>query len=345
VSYERSLNRYSRVALALGVSVVLTCAILALFSGNFFAALEQFFIEPFSNRYFFGNLIADTIPLIISGLGVLFAFRSRNFNLGGEGQIYAGALAAGALVLNFESRANPCAVWLSAMIVGMVTGGFIGALSGFLKASRKVSEMISSFLISAIIINVSDFFITGPLQDPQSNFQSTRHIASTFLLPKILAPSKLDISLFLAIALVLIISIIANRTKFGFELKIYGENEEFARYCGIHVPRYEIIAMVLSGALYGLSGALLVIGPQARVMRGFTSGIGWSAISVALLAQGSEAAIVPAALFIAYLGAGSNHVMIGSGIPSEIISLLQAIALFFITAQAFPVLRGARRHK
>jgi ABC-type uncharacterized transport system permease subunit len=78
-------------------------------------------------------------------------------------------------------------------------------------------------------------------------------------------------------------------------------------------------------------------------MRGFTSGLGCSAISVALLAQGSEAAIVPAAFFIAYLSAGSNHVMIGSGVPSEIISLLQAVALFFITAQVFPALRSARK--
>jgi simple sugar transport system permease protein len=231
-------------------------------------------------------------------------------------------------------------MWIAS--VGLLTGAAIGALSGLLKAFWRVSEMISSFLISAIVINVSDFLITGPFQDPASNFQTTGQIASQFLLPRILAPSKLDTSIYLALALILIFLLIAKRSRIGFELAICGENEEFARYCGIPVAAYEIAAMAISGGLYGLSGALLVIGPQGRVMRGFSSGLGWSAISVALLAQGDEAAVVPAALFIAFLGTGSDHVMIGSGVPSEIISILQAAAMFFITAGALPHLRRRR---
>lgn len=105
-----------------------------------------------------------------------------------------------------------------------------------------------------------------------------------------------------------------------------------------------ISQLTISGGVYGLSGALLVIGPQGpfRVMRGFSSGLSWSAISVALLAQGRETAILPAALFIAFLKAGSDHVMIGSGVPSEIISMLQAAAMLFITAQVMPNWQAAK---
>lgn len=335
----QSLRSSARVSLAVSFSLALTCAVLALFSADFWGALAQFFIAPFSSRYFLGNLLADAVPLIISGLGVLIAFRSKNFNLGGEGQIYGGALAAGALALNLDPNMSPLALWLMVAITGALTGAIVAAISGALKAYRNVSEMISSFLISAIVVNVSDFFITGPLQDPSSNFQTTRQIASRLLLPNILAPSKLDVSIFLALALVLGFAVMTTRTRIGFELKVCGENDEFARYCGIPVGRYKVATMAISGALYGLAGALLVIGPQARVMRGFSSGLGWSAISVALLAQGSELGIVPAALFVAFLGAGSNQVMIGSGVPSEIISILQAVALFFITVQTLPRIR------
>lgn len=339
---ERELRSPARVVLAVGVSIALAAGVLALFSQDFGSALAQFFLEPFSNRYFLGNYLADTVPLMIAGLGVLIAFRSKNFNLGGEGQLYAGALAAGVLALRLPAGTDPFALWCWTALVGTLTGAAIGALSGLLKAFRGVSEMISSFLISATVINISDFLITGPFQDPASNFQTTRQIAPQFLLPRILAPSKLDISIGLALALILVFMVVAKRTRIGFELKICGENEEFARYCGIPVATYQIAAMAVSGGLYGLAGALLVIGPQGRVIRGFSSGLGWSAISVALLAQGSEAGVVPAALFIAFLGTGSDHVMIGSGIPSEIISILQAVAMFFITARSLPRLRRRR---
>lgn len=340
---ERELRGTARVVLAVGVSIALSAIVLALFSQDLGSALLQFFIEPFSNRYFLGNYLANAAPLMLAGLGVLIAFRSKNFNLGGEGQLYAGALVTGVIALRFPESASPLAVWFWAALAGAAVGAAIGALSGILKAFRRVSEMISSFLISAIAINVSDFFITGPLQDPSSNFQTTVQITSNFILPRLLPPSKLDISLPFALVAIAIALVLAKRTKIGFELKICGENEEFARYCGIRVPAYQIAAMAISGGLYGLAGALLVLGPQGRVMRGFSNGLGWSAITVALIAQGSEVGIVPSALFIAFLGAGSDHVMLGSGVPSEIISILQAAAMFFITAKTLPTLRHTRR--
>ena len=332
-----------KVLLAATLSIILATTVLLLFAADFRSALWQFFVEPFSSRYFFGNYIADTVPLIIAGLGVSIAFRSRNFNLGGEGQLYAGALAGAVLALHISEAFGPSAVWILVAFIGAFIGAMIGTISGLLKAYWQVSEMISSYLLSAIIINISDFFITGLLQDRTSNFQTTAQIPSEFLLPRIFAPSKLDISIWFALFLILFFQILSKKSKIGFELMVCGENEEFAQYCGISVRAYNIAAMAISGGLYGLSGALLVIGPQGRVMRGFSSGLGWSAISVALLAQGSELAILPSALFIAFLKAGSDHVMIGSGVPSEIISILQAAAMLFITAQVLPGLGQRRR--
>ncbi len=340
---QRAFSATFRVLMAAAFSIILAATVLLLFAEDFRSALWQFFVEPFSSRYFFGNYIADTVPLIISGIGVSIAFRSKNFNLGGEGQIYAGALAGGVLALHASEAFGPGTVWILVAFIGAFIGAVIGTISGLLKAYWRISEMISSYLISAIIINISDFFITGPLQDSTSNFQTTAQIPSVFLLPRIFSPSKLDISIWLALFLVLFFHILSKKSKMGFELRVCGENEEFARYCGISVRAYNITAMAISGGMYGLSGALLVIGPQGRVMRGFSSGLGWSAISVALLAQGRETAILPAALFIAFLKAGSDHVMIGSGVPSEIISMLQAAAMLFITAQVMPKLWQRQR--
>lgn len=343
----KPLSSLSRTLFALLASVLLALIILALSAtsapsgrqAGFFEMVSQFFVTPFSNRYVAGNLIADSVPLMIAGLGILIAFSSRNFNLGGEGQIYSGALAAVSVALAIQEHASPAAVWILGAGAGLLTGAILGGFSGMLKAVWRISEMIASFLLSAIAIAVTDFLVAGPLQDPNSNFQTTREIAPRLLLPGILQPSKLDVSLFVALLLIAAAGFAGKRSRIGFELRICGENEEFARYCGIRVPAYQAGAMAVSGALHGLAGALLVIGSQGRLIRGFSGGLGWSAITVALLAQNSEAGIIPAALFIAFLKSGSDQIMIGSGLPSEIAALLQAAIMLVITMQTIPLVR------
>jgi len=152
------------------------------------------------------------------------------------------------VVLSLPTSLNPIVVWILAAVMGMVAGAVLGAISGLAKAFLSISEMISSFLVSAITLNVCDYFITGTLQDPTSNFQTTAQIPERFLLPKIFYPSKLDSALWLAVVLVVLAYFLAARSRLGFELKVYGESEEFARYCGIHVHRYEIGAMVVLGS-------------------------------------------------------------------------------------------------
>ncbi len=306
--------------------------LLLLFAEDFPAALRLFFLSPFGNRYAFGNMLAATVPLMLAGLGVSVAFASRNFNLGGEGQVYAGGLAT-VLVCLAMPEAPPLLVQVLAAIAATVCGAFIGALSGILKRYMDVDELISSFLGSAIVVLVVDYLITGPFQDSSSNFQTTLAIAPALRFVRIMPPSSLSTGIFLGLAVSLVAKFAFDRTRFGYELRVYGQGGEFAHYVGIDTGFYTLLPMGISGALHGLAGAAMIMGSYYKAMKGFSGGVGWSAISVALIAHNDPLLVIPAALFLAWLEAGAKGVMIGSNVTSEIVSVVQAVIFFLITAR------------
>ena len=340
--YRRE-GRLKGLAVTLAASFAAAILLLLAFADDFPAALRFFFLSPFGNSYSFGNMLASTVPLMLAGLGVSVAFASRNFNLGGEGQVYSGGLAAVVVCLAFPGG-SPFVVQIMAALAGATVGALIGSLSGALKRALDVDELISSFLVSAIVVLVVDFLITGPLQDGSSNFQTTLAIAPALRFPRILPPSSLSTGIFLGLAVSLLAKIAFDRTRFGYELRVYGQGGEFAKYCGIDTGLYTLLPMGLSGALHGLAGAAMIMGSYYKAMKGFSAGVGWSAISVALIAHNDPLAVIPAAFFLAYLDAGAKGVMIGSNVSSEIISVVQAVIFFLITA-TFAGKRKARKPK
>lgn len=363
-------SAFASLALAFGASLAAALLLLFLFSDDFFKALRLFFLSPFGNVYYFGNMVAASVPLMLGGLGIAFAFSARTFNLGGEGQIYSGALAATAICLVLPGLSGSGAdagsglvtgtgtgvdsgavisglgalgVQIVALCAGALTGGVIGGFSGSLKRRLGVDELISSFLVSAVVVLVVDFLITGPMQDPSSNFQTTIAILPVLRFARLLPPSSLSTGFLLALAVCILAAFIIARTRFGYELKVVGHGGEFARYAGINTGLYQVAPMAISGALHGLAGAAMILGSYYKSMRGFSSGVGWSGIAVALIAGNRALAVIPAALFFAWLDAGAKSVMVGSSVTSEIVAVVQAVIFFFVTAKVG--FRGRRGRK
>jgi len=332
---KSSRGRVGILLFTIAAALASACLLLFIFSDSFADSLFLFFVAPLTNRYYLGNLVSSMVPLIVAGLGVAFAFESRNFNLGGEGQIYGGALVATLVALNLP-EGSTVVVQLLSCSAAAAAGGLIGGLSGTLKRRLGVDELISSFLISSLAVLFVDFLVTGPFQDPSSNFQTTRAIASSAAFPKIFLPSSLSTGLLIGLLASLAGKAVMDRTRFGFELRLCGANREFARYAGIDSGIYTLLPMALSGALHGLAGALMVFGSYYKVMRGFSSGVGWSAIAVSLIARNNPLALIPAAAFYAYLDSGSKSVMLGSDVSSEIVAIVQAVIFLLITATALP---------
>lgn len=308
-------------------------------SANPVQALQVFFSAPFSGVLFFGNMLNHASFLIIGALGFAIAFKAGIFNLGGEGQIYSGALSAAA-VSTFWDMSNGSPIMGFIVIIlcataGMFTGAAMGALSGWFKAKWNTNDLISSFLLSSGVIHIINWLIAGPLKDPSSYLVTTVRLPEILRLPAILPPSHLSLVFFLAIVLAVASFVWLYKTAEGLKLRIIGKNPIFAEYGKIKTGRYIVGAFLLSGLFNGLTGSFVVLGQYYMCAYNCTSGLGWSAIAVALIARCNPLWVIPSAFFIAYMESALSGIIFFTGFPFKLGILLQAFVFFFITVRIF----------
>ena len=318
------------------ISLLILVLLVLLFSDTPGSTLYFFFIGPFRNIFSFGNMLNAAIPLIFGALGVTVAMKAGSLNLGGEGQIYLGAFATTAAALALSNLGIIGGIIAAA--VGFISSGALAAFSGFCRAKWNTSELITTFLLSSAVIQIVNYLVTGPFLDPETSLQSTRKIAESTRLPLILRPSNLSAGLFIALAAVVIVQFFLAKTKFGYELRMAGNNELFARYGGINTKLNTILVMAISGGFYGLAGSVAVMGTHYATIKEFSTGIGWNGLAVALIAGFYPPAVIPAALFFAWIGAGARIATQNTGITFEVASVVQAVILLLSTSL---VLRGA----
>jgi simple sugar transport system permease protein len=336
------LSGFAGLAIALALSFALVVVLILVLSRDPLRTIYYFFVGAFANRYSLGNMLNAAVPLVFTGLGMAVAFKASVFNLGGEGQIYAGGLAATAVCLALGAG-NGYLGGTAALLAGMVVSGGLAGASGFFRMKWDTDEMISSFLISSAVILVANYVITGPLDDPTSNLLATRSIGPQYVFARIFPPSRLNMSAPFALIAAVFVFVFMQRTHMGYEMRMCGLNREFARYGGISVSKYLVLPMIISGALHGLGGGLMILGTYRAGIEGYSFGMGWNGIAVALLAKNNPLAVIPAALLFAYLGAGANAAMLNGDITFEIATVAQSFIFYFVTAQALYGIARARR--
>lgn len=293
---------------------------------------------PAMNPLALGNTLALASRLIIAGTGAALAFRAGVFNLGGEGQALAGGLSAAALAMALPEMPGFIAPAL-AVLAGMSAGALIGGISGFIKARWDVDELISSFLISAAIIPVGHYLLSGPMKDPGSYLIAAPALHENWTLSSWMSPSRFGPVLLWALLSVLLAFLFLGYTRKGYEWRLRGANESFARYGGIRTGLVAFGSMSISGAFFGLAGtASLLDGGQA--VQGFTGGLGWDGLAVALIAASRPEWIPVAALSYAWLTQGTQAAMINTGFPYSLGGLVQATVFLLITAEG--LLRNRR---
>lgn len=224
------------------------------------------------------------IPLYVAALGVALAFRSGMFNLGAEGQIYAGAMAAaltGAYIGPMFSGLH----LLLVMLVSAVTGSMIAAGLGWLRAAWGVDEVLSTLLSNYIVVLFCAYLATGPLKDPERQSGTTKMVHDSALFPELTPRTGLTAGVFVVIALGIAVWWLSERSVLGYRWRMTGESPHFAEAVGISVFRSRVMSMAMSGALCGIAGALLVSTSQGRFWTEIGSGIGWDAVLMALIGR------------------------------------------------------------
>jgi simple sugar transport system permease protein len=295
------------------------------------------FLSSPSSLWLAGNTLDYMALLLCAALGSTFAFKCGLFNLGLEGQIYIGGLAA-ACVLLFLPPSCPAFVSLiAAACAACLTGAASGAFCAILRNLCGADVLITSFLLSASLKPAADYLIAGPLRDGSGNLLATAYFDT--VLPRLLPPSNLSLSIFFSLGLCLAAHTFVNNSGAGYRFRIAGTSPAFARYGGINAAAYRIPAMALSGGLGGLCGFFAVAGTYGLCYQGFSGGLGWAGIAVSLIARNRFLALIPASLFYAALKSGIDRTLLSSVMSLEAAYIAQAVIL---TAAA---VRLTGRHK
>jgi simple sugar transport system permease protein len=300
----------------------------------------------FGNLFSIGETLENTTPLILTGLAVAFAFRTKLFNIGAEGQFLMGALAATWVGVNLPLP--PVIHLIVALLVGTIVGGLWGGIAGLLKATRGVHEVISTIMLNFIALFFVSYMVTGPMKEVSDlDIPQTARVAASAQLLKILPPSRLSAGIIIALLAAGFIWWLLWKTTIGYEVRAVGLNPFAAEYAGIK-PNYNVfLAMLISGGLAGLGGGIIITGLFYRYQHGFEPGYGFTAIAVALVGRNNPPGVVLAAFLFATLSQGALGMQNVAGVPQDTVLIIQALVIFFVAApqivQALPQWLAKRR--
>lgn len=302
----------------------------ALFQGGVYDFTQT---NPLVGLQSIGHSIGFATPLIAAGLGIAVAFRSGVFNIGGQGQVLMGAAFAG--YVGFTWNGPPIITLLVAVLFGLLGGGLLAGLVGVLKARTGANEVIVTIMLNYVVYYLLDFALQTPLlQDPGSvNPISPPEHANAVLFPVLPAIYHVNVGFLLAIAATFGCSWLLSRSSIGFKMRAVGENPRAARVAGIEVNRVFTAAMVISGVLVGFAGVTQVLGTTTT---GFTSGvdagIGFNAITVALLGRSRPWGVFWAGILFGVFQAGGYYMQAAQSVDINAVQVVQSVIVLFIAA-------------
>jgi ABC-type uncharacterized transport system permease subunit len=274
-------------------------------------------------------------PLLIMGLGLTVAFRSKMWNIGGEGQYLMGALGAVLIALPLQ-HILPAILLIPLMFVsGMLFGAAWAGVAAWLKVKRGVSEIISTLMLSYIALFSISYLARGPLRDSASFLPQSADLVGAARMP-VFPGTRIHLGVVLAALLVPTIYVLLWKTSLGFRLRAIGSSESVSRYAGMNVAWGLAFALLFSGALAGITGVMEVSASFTRLKDGIASGYGFTGILVSLLGRKHPFGVLLSALFYAALLNGAQTMQSLTGLPSSVAQVIQAlIVLFVLGADAY----------
>jgi len=327
--------------LAIGVTFVLTAALLGLMAANPFQAFYAMLIEPLSAPVSALEVLVKATPLLLTGGAVLFAFRGGYYNIGAEGQLYAGALAAAWICQLPLAFALPAPIVISLMLLGSFLAGMAWALVPALLRTRwNVDEVVTTLLLNAVMLYLISAILQGPWLDPVTFWPQSRLMAPAAQYPVLVTDSRVHLGLLVGLVVLAGLGWVMARTPFGLRLRAVGLNRTAAAFMGVNVGRTVLIAALVSGGIAGLAGMGEVAGIHHRLLEDISANYGYSGIVVATLGALNPFGAGLAALFIGLVNVGGQSVSQQMGVPTFLADVVQATLL--LATLALLLLTGYR---
>lgn len=283
----------------------------------------------FGNLNGFGEIFVKATPLILMGLGCSVAFKTGFFNIGAEGQFYMGALGSAWIALNLTGVPG---IWriVLAVLAGFVLGGVWALIAALMKARLGISEIIVTIMLNYIAMNLLGIAVRTFLMDPAGSIPQSAKLDESVTLQRFLLPTRIHTGIFIALAAVIVVWFLMEKTTLGFELRVVGFNQRGAACNGISIFKNIVISAALSGGLAGIAGAVEVLGVQRKLLEGISGGCGYTAVLISLLALNRPFGVLVTAILFAALSTGANSMQRQMGIPAAIVDFLIGMVVLLI---------------
>lgn len=270
-------------------------------------------------------------PYIFAGLGVALGFRGGLFNIGAEGQLFVAGLATA--FVGYSITGLPAFIHLPlAMLAGTAMGALWAAIPGLLKARTGAHEVINTIMMNYIAFRLTEYLLSGPMQRPDG-LPITPEVKPTSYLPLLFEePMRVHWGFIIALVLAGVVYWFLWKTPLGLEIRMVGANPNASRYAGIRITVIIVLTMALSGALAGMAGVGQILGVDHKLVRAFSSGYGFDAISLALLGNSHPLGVVLSSLLFGFLRGGAARMQSVAGTPVELIRIIQGLVIIFVAA-------------
>ena len=322
-----------RLSCAFAIAILLTVAIIFSISEEPTTAIYNLFLGPLQSKRHFFDVLASSVPLMFTGLALGLVFKSGNFSMIADASLYTGGVVAAAIaiLIPMPMIIHPIVIFIVAMIVG----GIIGSIPAILKVKFKANELVTSLMFNYVFFYLGIYTVNRFFVDRQAGTFASLRYSPTATLGNMLSGTKLHWGFVIAIAVVIALYILVYKTKFGYEIRISGSNPEFAKYSGINTSKVIILTQVIAGAVAGLGGAVEQLGMYQRFNWQDSPSYAWDGVIIAILAGNNPKFVPFASFFLAYIRVGADLMSRRSDVQNELVSIVQAVLILFITAERF----------
>jgi general nucleoside transport system permease protein len=328
--------------LILIVTFIITSSLILMRGVNPFEAYYHLLIAPLSNQVSLLEVLVKATPLLLTGVAVTFAFATGYYNIGAEGQLYAGAIAAAWLGITLGGIPPILAIPI------MVLGGFIAGMAwalipALLKVRLAVDEVVTTLLLNSVMAYIVSALLNGPWRDPQSGWPQSPAILENTHFIQLIPRSRLHVGFIIGLLAILILWFVLTRTNFGLKMRAVGLGKPAARFAGINVGRTTLIAALVSGGIAGVAGVSEVAGIQFVLTEHLSANYGYTGIIIATLGAFNAVGVMIAAIFFGLIDTGAQTLSRAMGVPvylgqvTQAIMLLVALGMFLL--QRYKIIR------
>jgi len=335
------LNELMRTLSAVFISLVIAFGVILLVSNQPMETMKVLLFGPLQSTRYLGNVIELAIPLAFAGIATSILFKAELFNLGAEGIFYICGIVATVVAL-----AVPGGHLLKgslAIATASLTGMVLNGIPGVLKAKWNANELVISLMFNSIFYGIGFFILNNYLRDPSLGEVASYKFSETKVLGRLIPGTRIHFGLLILLVVAVLAYLYMYKTKWGYGLRMTGLNGKYANYIGVKTPMVIITAHLIAGFIAGMGGAVEILGMYTRFRWAALPGLGLDGALVALLGKNHPLKALLAAVFLAYMRIGADLMARLADVPSEMVSIIQAVIILLISAERF--LHGWRQRQ